>query len=45
MDLSLCVKVTLLGVAVSGMLWMQERLGPMLCARQLVNGKDFQYME
>jgi hypothetical protein len=45
LDLSLCIKATVTAVIIAVLLYFQGRIGPLLCARQAIKGKDYRYLE
>jgi hypothetical protein len=44
LDLGLCVNATTIAVVLSIILYFQSKCGPLLCAREAINGKDFTYI-
>lgn len=45
LNLPICIIATVIAVGLAISLQMQGRYGPLLCARQAIQGKDFKYME
>jgi hypothetical protein len=45
LDLFLCIKATVTAVIIAVLLYFQGRIGPLLCARQAIKGKDYRYLE
>ena len=44
LDMSLCIKATIVATILSVLVVMQGRYGPLLCLRQYFRGKDHNYM-
>lgn len=45
LDLLLCIKASIVAVILTILIYLQGRQGPLLCARELINGKDYKYLE